>query len=175
MTDVHRPRFAHVLAPDLIGMNRDDVVTGRQSCGDMRPRGARARREGLDGRLGFERRLATQGRGEFVREAAPLFGGRGRERAERTDRAVARALRGGDGLDKEMIDVRLNANPASRTLDEHAAPISLLSASFCQGKSRREFVTILEIPGARPRDFRDFRGTDARELPFARRGPWKLG
>src|SRR5438094_596807 len=81
-------------------------------------------------------------------EAAPLVGGRRRERTERADRAVAWALRGGHGLDEEMIDVRPIANPAERTFDEHADAISLLRPSPCQGKSRQELVTILATSGA---------------------------
>ena len=155
MADVDRPRFADVLASDLVGMNGDDVVTRRRSCGGMLPRRARGRRERIDGRLGHERLLTAQGRGEFVREAPPLFGGRGRERAERTDCAMAWALWGGYGLNEEMIDVRLVAHTAGRTFDEHADAISLLSPSPCQGKSRRELVTILRISEASPRNFRD--------------------
>jgi hypothetical protein len=37
--------------------------------------------------------LTTQGRGEFVGEAPPLFFGGGCERAQRTDSAVTRAPR----------------------------------------------------------------------------------
>ena len=175
MADVDGTGFADVFASDLIGVDRDDVVTHRRSRRGMGSRRAGARREPFDGRLGVERRLTPQGRGEFAREAAPLVGGRRRERTERANRAVAWALRGGDGLDEEMIDVRPIANTAERTFDEHAEAISLLRPSPCQGKSRQELVTILAISGARPRNLKGLHGMDARKSPFARRGPWKLG
>ena len=136
---------------------------------------ARPLSERVDGGLGHERRLAAQRRREFVREPLPVLSRRGRERAERTDRAMARAGRGGDRLDEQMIDVRLGADPPGRALDEHADPISLLPPHFCQGKSRGKLVTTLEISRPTPRHFSDLRGACPRTSPFADRGPWKLG
>ena len=139
------------------------------------PRRARSRGERVDGGIGHECRLAAQRGREFVREPLPVLSRRGGERAERTDGAVARAVRGGDGLHKQMIDVRLGADLPGRALDEHADPISLLPPPFCQGKSRVKLVTTLPISALTPRYFSDLPGTRPRKSSFAGSGPWKLG
>ena len=97
------------------------------------------------------------------------------ERAQRTDRAVARAVDGGDGLDEKMIHVDLGTNPPGRALDEHADAISFLSPSSRHGKSRREFVTTLAISETAPRNFTALCGTRTRQSPFTRSAARKLG
>ena len=174
MANMDRARFADILDADRVGVNREPVASRRLGAGPT-PRRARAGHERGDGGIGHERRLAAQGGGEFVRQAPPLLGGGGRERAERTDRAVARSLRGGDGLDEEMIDVGLGPDTPARALDEHAGPISLLPPPICQEKSSHELVTILSIPEPAPRHFRELHRAAPRTSPFARCGPWKLG
>ena len=62
------------------------------------------RREGHR-RVGQERALARQGGVKFSRHAEPLVLGTGRERAERTDHALAGTGGSGDRFDEEMIDV----------------------------------------------------------------------
>ena len=81
---------------------------------------------------------------------------------QRSGRAMARARRGDDRLDEEMIDVGLAAHPPARALDEHAEPISLLSPSSCQEKSSGAFRRLTG---------RDALGCTA-SLPG---GPWRDG
>jgi hypothetical protein len=141
----------------------------------MTPRRARVGRERLDDRIGHERRLPAERGREFLREPAPLVGGRRRERAERTDRTMTRPRGRRDGLDEEMIDVRRTPHPSGRALDEHAEPISLLSPSSCQGKSGFKLVTIWTSSDSARRDFSELRSMRLRKPPFAHRAPWKLG
>ena len=175
MADVDGPRFADVFDPDLVGVDCHQVLCcGRQGA-RATPSGTRSGGERVDGGIGHERCLAAQRGREFLREALPLPDRRGRQRTERTDRAVARAVRGGDRLDEKMIDVRLGADSPGRALNEHADPISLLRPLSCQGKSPKKLVTILQLLRLTLRHFSHSRGACPRKSPFACRGPWKLG
>ena len=126
MAHVDRARFPVVFGLDLIGVHGDHVGADGRGGARAAARRARPRGDRRDGGIGQEGRLAAQRGRELLRKAAPLGFGGGGERAERTDRAVARALGGGDRLDEKMIDVGLAAHPPARALDEHADAISLL-------------------------------------------------
>jgi len=133
MADIDGTGFAHVFDPDLVGVNRHQILRRGRHRQWATLRRARAGRDRVDGGIGHERRLAAQRGRQFVREALPLCERRRRERAERTDRAVARAGRGGDRLDEQMIDVRLGADSPGRALDKHADPISCLLPPSVKG------------------------------------------
>jgi hypothetical protein len=130
MAGVDGTGFADVLEPDLVGVNGHHVVPSGECGARATARRARPGRERLDGGIGHERRLAAQRGGEFVGEAPPLIDGGRCERAERTDRAVARALGGGDGLDEEMIDVRRAAHAPGGALDKHAGLFRYFGSLF---------------------------------------------
>ena len=124
MSDVHGTCFPGVFELHPVGVNRDHVVPrGRAGTGAAarRPHALGERRHGG---VRQERRLAAQGGGESLRHSPPGLGGGGRQRAERTDRAMPRPLRGRGGLDEQVVDVFLVADAPGRALDEHAVPIS---------------------------------------------------
>ena len=121
MPHVDGADFPGVFGVDLVSVNRDHVAAGRVMAGRPQLRGER-----VNGGIRDECRLPAERGRELLREGVPLLFGRRGERAERADRAVTRAVRGGDGLDEEMIDIGLAAHPSGRALDEHAPAISLL-------------------------------------------------
>jgi len=136
MAHMDRARFPGVFGLDLIDVHGQHVgADGRRGPGPT-TRWVRLRGDGGDDGIGQERRLAPQRGRELLREAAPLrFGCRG-ERAEGTDRAMTRPIRGGVGLDEEMVDVRLAAHPPTRALDEHGNTISLLLSGIVKNIHR---------------------------------------
>jgi hypothetical protein len=136
-----RARFPRVFGLDLIDVHGQHVgADGGRGPGPP-PRRVRLRGDRRDDGIGQKGRLAAQRGRELLREAAPLSFGRRGKRAEGTDRAMPRPIRGGVGLDEEMVDVRLAAHPPTRALDEHGNTISLLLSGLVK-KIHRGILTV---------------------------------
>jgi len=175
---LHAALFPNARFHDFWAIYKGDTWASRRAEGfelspSIKPRRERPRRDSQahhQERLSHRSAIGPAGPGRRRRAQAGDV-----ERAQRTDRAVARAVDGGDGLDEKMIHVDLGTNPPGRALDEHADAISFLSPSSRHGKSRREFVTTLAISETAPRNFTALCGTRTRQSPFTRSAARKLG
>src|ERR1700694_1799974 len=79
---------------------------------------------------------------DLARELQPFLGRPWTEVAKRADRLLARSLRGQDGLDQHIVDVRLALVGPGRFPDVHV-PLRITEHPSIQGKISPNLVTIL--------------------------------
>jgi hypothetical protein len=167
MAHVHRPGFACVVERDTVGIDREAWPAGARRTG--------AGGERLDRGIGHERRLPRQRGVKPTCGAEPLVLRRRRQGAERADHTLARALRGRNRFDEQIILVGLVTDAPGGAAEIHAIRSVSLLSSIRQVKYQIELVTISNIDVVRARNPAYLRRGDGRNRPFHRPLPWKLG
>ena len=171
MAHVHGPRFPFVLGRHPVGVDRE-AGPRAAGAGAWSP-GARG--ECLDRGVAHERRLSRERGMQPLRRAEPrLFRAR-RQRAERADDALPRALRGRDGFDEEIVVVGRAADAPGRATEIHTTRRVSLSNWHRQATSLLHLVTISARRLSHRRNLAHLRRADSVNRPFRPWRPRKLG